>query len=339
MNYKAGLGLQYDFTDSLAMRAEAERYRIDDAVGNKGDINMYSLGLIYRFGKKAVAPVQKAEAPVQKAAALPIVAAAPVMVIVPVVIKTQQYCSILDIQFDIKRDEIQREEKEKLSVVGTFMNKYPDTTAVIEGHTDNVGTNEFNMKLSQSRAESVVNYLVDTLHIAPSRLTAVGYGDTRPIADNSTSEGKQANRRINAVIACATDIADLKVIPARLTMAMAIEFDPLKADIAPKYYDELGKVAYFMKGNPTVTATVEGHANMFTGVGSQKERVSPEQALEISQRRAQNVVNYLVDKLDVPRSRLSTAEFGQSRRIAYGTSLEMQQENRRVNIIFNYAAK
>lgn len=331
-NYKAGLGVQYNFTESFGLRAEAERYRIDDAVGNKGDINMYSLGLIYRFGKKA--PV-----PVQKAAALPIVAAAPVLVIVPVVVKTQQYCSILDIQFEIKRDEIQREEKEKLSVVGTFMNKYPETTALIEGHTDDVGTSEFNMKLSQSRAESVVNYLIDTLHIAPSRLTAVGYGDTRPIADNSTSEGKQANRRINAVIACATDIADLKVTPARLTMAMFIEFDPLKADIDPKYFDELGKVAYFMQGNPSVTATIEGHANMFTGMGDEKVRVPKEQALEISQLRAQNVVNYLVDKLDVPRARLSTAEFGQSRRVAYGTSLESQQENRRVNIIFNYYSK
>lgn len=54
-NYKLGLGLQYDFTRSLGMRFEAERYRISDAVGSKGDIDLFSVGLIYRFGAKTPA--------------------------------------------------------------------------------------------------------------------------------------------------------------------------------------------------------------------------------------------------------------------------------------------
>ncbi len=336
-NPKAGLGVQYDFTQSLGVRAEAERYRINDAVGNKGDVDLISVGLVYRFGVKQPAP---ASAPSSKEAtskpaptSMQIVAAAPLLVIVPVLVKNQQYCSILDIQFEIKQDEIQREEKEKLKVLGTFMTKYPDTTAVIEGHSDNVGEPEYNMKLSQRRAESVVSYLENDLHIAPSRLSAVGYGDTRPIADNGTSEGKQANRRINAVIACATDIEGLMVTPARLTMAMELEFDPYKDDIDPKYFDQLGKVANFMKANPSVTATVEGHADMFVG----HKRVSPERAMEVSMHRAQNVVDYLADNQGISRSRLTAEEFGQTRRVAYGTTLDGQQENRRVNIIFSYA--
>jgi OOP family OmpA-OmpF porin len=52
-NYKFGLGIQYVFSPVLAMRAEAERYRVNDAVGNKGDVDLWSLGLIYRFGKNA----------------------------------------------------------------------------------------------------------------------------------------------------------------------------------------------------------------------------------------------------------------------------------------------
>jgi OOP family OmpA-OmpF porin len=224
--------------------------------------------------------------------------------------------------------------KEKLSVVGTFMQKYPDTTAVIEGHSDDVGTEEFNLKLSQQRAESVVSYLMDSFNIASSRLTAVGYGMSRPIAENTTSEGKRANRRIDAVIACATDVAGLKVAPARLTMALEMEFDALKDEIDPRYYDELAKVADLMIASPAITATVEGHAGTRAG----HKHISSEAALAISQRRAQNVVNYLVEKRNIPRSRLSTAQFGQVRRIAYGTSLEGQQENRRVNIIFNYAS-
>lgn len=340
LNYKAGLGAQYDFTESVGLRGEWERYRINDAVGSRGDINMYSVGLVFMLDKEKPTP-----APVMKAAAPPpppppvVVAAAPVKVIVPVKVKTEQYCSILDIQFEIKRDVMQLEEKEKLAVLGTFMNKYPNTTAVIEGHTDEVGTDEYNLKLSQQRADSVVRYLVDDLHIAASRLSAVGYGESRPVADNSTEEGKQKNRRINAVIACATDIADLKVTPARLTMALEMEFDPYKADIEPQYRDGLTKVANFMKANPSVIATVEGHAGMFVGTGSEKVRVTPELAMDVSQRRAQNVVNYLVDNLGIARSRLSAEGFGQTRRVNYGTTLEDQQENRRVNIIFNYSTK
>lgn len=335
-NYKAGMGLQYDFTESLGMRAEAERYRIDDAVGSKGDINMYSLGLIYRFNEKKPAPMQKAAAPAP--VPVPVVAAAPVVryIIVPVV-KTQEYCSILDIQFEIKQQEVQREDKEKLAVLGTYMNKYPDTTAVIEGHADNVGKSDYNLKLSQQRADSVVDYLVDELHIDRSRLTAVGYGEEFPIADNSTRKGQQANRRIEAVIACVTDIAGLKVASARATMAMEMQFDPYKSEVDPKYREGLRAIANFMDANPSLTATVEGHADKYLGTGYDKVKIDPEVAMKVSLLRAQNVVNYLVDDFGISRSRLSTAAYGQTGRVSYDTSLEGQQENRRVNIIFSYA--
>lgn len=331
-NYKAGLGVQYELTETIGLRGEAERYRINDAVNSRGDIDMLSVGLVIALGGKKPVPPKPSVAEEAK-----VIEPAVIMVLVPVAVKTQKYCSILDIQFEIKQGEIQPEEKEKLNVVGVFLKKYPDTMAVIEGHSDNVGTDEFNQKLSQQRAESVVSYLKDSYHIAASRLTAVGYGASRPIADNSTNEGRQANRRIGAVIACATDVEGLRVAAARLTMAMEIEFDPYKADIAPEYFDELAKVANFMKANPTVTASVEGHAGKAVGVGADKERVSAKDAMEISGKRAQNVVNYLVEKNGISRSRLTTAQFGSTRRLTYGTSLEGQQQNRRVNIIFNYA--
>jgi OOP family OmpA-OmpF porin len=75
-----------------------------------------------------------------------------------------------------------------------------NTTAVIEGHTDNVDTAEYNQKLSEARANSVRQYLIDNFGIKASRLTAVGYGETKPIASNKTEEGRQKNRRVQAVI-------------------------------------------------------------------------------------------------------------------------------------------
>jgi OOP family OmpA-OmpF porin len=324
--YKYGLGVQYDLTRSLGLRAEWERYRVNDAVNNKGDIDMALIGLVYTFG--AGKPAPKTETPpvyVAPVAAAP--APAPVLVIVPVVVRTQQYCSILDIQFEINKSTVQREYEEQLDVLVTFMRKYPETTAVIEGHTDEVGTNADNMRLSQSRAESMVNYLVSH-GIARSRLQAVGYGETRPIADNSTEIGKRLNRRINAVIACAPDIEGIPPVPARIAMAMELEFAANSADIRPQYHGELRKVANFMNANPRVTATVEGHTGNLQATAAL--------AMEISQRRAQNVVNYLVNNFGVPRSRLAAEGFGQTRRFAYNTSLEGQQENRRVNIILDF---
>jgi OOP family OmpA-OmpF porin len=336
-NVKYGLGLQYDFTPKLAMRGEWERYRVNDSVGNKGDIDMFSVGLVYTVGvaekpaPKAATPPPAAVAPVAAAPApapAPVQKAAPVLVIVPIAAKTQQYCSILDIQFEINQKTVQREAEEKIDKVGIFMRKYPNTTAVIEGHSDEVGTSAANMKLSEQRAAGVVTYLVDRGGIARSRLKSVGYGETRPIADNNTEAGKRLNRRINAVIACATDIEGIAPIPARITMAMEMEFDINRAEVRPQYREELRKVANFMKANPQVTATVEGHTSNQQGAAVR--------GVELSQRRAESVVNTMVNEFGIQRSRLSAAGFGQSRRFAYNTSLEGQKENRRVNIILDF---
>jgi OOP family OmpA-OmpF porin len=156
----------------------------------------------------------------------------------------------------------------------------------------------------------------------------VGYGETRPIASNTTPEGKRLNRRINAVIACAPDIEGIAPVPDRLTMALEMEFAVDSADIRPQYREELRKVANYLKANPQVTATVEGHT------GNLKD--SRHLGMEISQRRAQNVMNYLVTEFGVPRSRLKAQGFGQTRRFAYNTSIEGRQENRRVNIILDF---
>jgi len=323
-NYKYGVGLQYDFTRALSMRGEWERYRVNDAVGNTGDIDMVSVGLVYMFGTSEPAPKAAAPAPYVAPVAA---AAAPVLVIVPIVAKIQQYCSILDIQFEINKSTVQREAEEKLDTVVTFMQKYPNTTAVIEGHTDEVGASGDNMRLSQSRADSMVNYMVSK-GIARNRLQAVGYGETRPIADNSTQIGKRLNRRVNAIIACATDVEGIAAIPARVAMALEVDFDANSAVVKPQYREELRKVANFMKANPRVTATVEGHTGNL--------QATREAAMEISQRRAQNVVNYLVAEFGVDRTRLAAEGFGQTRRFAYNTNLEGKQDNRRVNVIFDF---
>jgi OOP family OmpA-OmpF porin len=83
------------------------------------------------------------------------------------------------------------------------MKEHPETTCEIQGHTDNVdrfNNPDHNKQLSQARADSVRQYLIDKLGIESTRLTAVGYGPDRPIASNDTKEGRQKNRRVEGLI-------------------------------------------------------------------------------------------------------------------------------------------
>jgi OOP family OmpA-OmpF porin len=114
----------------------------------------------------------------------------------------ERLCMSLNIEFATDSAEIDSRFNDEVNKLGEYMKKYPTTTAAIEGHTDNVGGDELNMKLSQKRAESVVNYLAENFGIERSRLSARGYGSTRRIAYNNTPEGRQTNRRITAVIDC-----------------------------------------------------------------------------------------------------------------------------------------
>lgn len=108
----------------------------------------------------------------------------------------------LDIKFDTDKADIKPRYRDELKKVADQLAKHPKATAVVEGHTDNVGSAAYNEKLSQRRADSVRQYLVDTFGIAPDRLTAKGFGLTSPVADNATAEGRAKNRRIETKIFC-----------------------------------------------------------------------------------------------------------------------------------------
>jgi OOP family OmpA-OmpF porin len=291
-------------------------------VDSRGELVMSGTGLCWRTGYwTPEMAIEECDPHLVKGAAEP--AQEKTAAVPPEMIR---FCTTLDIQFEIDRYAIEHEYEASVERLGAYLKKYPATTAVIEGHTDEVGTDEYNMQLSQRRANSVMEYLVTHSGIAPSRLKAVGYGKTRPVADNRTEEGKRQNRRIDSVIDCAMDIKEgFKPIPGRITMAaLDMEFDRNRIDIKPRYRDELARVADFLKENPGASATIEGHSAKTEGA-------------ELSRQRAESVVNYLANEFGIARGRLSVAGFGHTRRIAYNSSTEGQRENRRVNIYLDYA--
>jgi len=264
-------------------------------------------------------PVAVVVAPVVEAPLEPIPAAEPAA-------KRMKYCVTLDIEFDINKADIRSQYHVEVAKVGDFMIKYPTTTAVIEGYADEVGSEEYNQKLSQQRAESVVNTLVSKFGIDRSRLSAVGYGKTRPIASNATDAGKQKNRRIDAIIDCALDTKELTAPPERLCINLNVEFATDSAVINASYYNEVNKVGEYMKKYPTTTAAIEGHTDNVGGA---------ELNMRLSQKRAENVVNYLVENFGIERSRLSAKGYGSTRRIAYNNTPEGRQANRRITAVID----
>lgn len=87
-----------------------------------------------------------------------------------------------------------------LNTVLQAMGEFPEANVIVEGHTDSFGSDASNQTLSQDRAESVLQYLLGNSPLSPADVRALGYGETRPVANNETPEGRQRNRRIDIII-------------------------------------------------------------------------------------------------------------------------------------------
>ena len=100
------------------------------------------------------------------------------------------------VYFDTNKYDINADSKAMLSKLKGILMEYPDTNVLVIGHTDSVGSDEYNMTLSKNRANSVTNFLMQS-GLNASRFTTSWYGEERPVADNSTPEGRAKNRRVN----------------------------------------------------------------------------------------------------------------------------------------------
>jgi OOP family OmpA-OmpF porin len=226
-----GGGLKLFFTDSLALQADIRQILLFSTRNfNQGTLNNteYTLGLSFYFGgqKKAVVaqsftppieapqpppppPIveQKVEAPPpphhppvveQKVETLPPppVVEQKVEAQPPPPPVHQKITIALNVEFDTAKAVVKEKYHGKIKRVADFMKEHPETNALIEGYTDNVGKETSNQKLSQKRANSVRQYIIKKFGIDGSRLTAIGYDSNKPIASNNTKEGRQKNRRV-----------------------------------------------------------------------------------------------------------------------------------------------
>lgn len=105
-----------------------------------------------------------------------------------------------DVLFETGRSDLKANAHTNLSKLVVFLNQQSERSLVIEGHTDNVGSDSYNQELSQRRADSVKIFLIEN-GVASSRITAVGQGESAPVASNDSVSGRQLNRRVEIVIA------------------------------------------------------------------------------------------------------------------------------------------
>lgn len=101
--------------------------------------------------------------------------------------------------FDFDKATLRSASEQNLTNLAVILNKYPDTNVLLEGHTDAKGSDDYNLNLSRSRAQSVSSFLSGR-QVSAARFTITGYGEAQPIATNDTEEGRQQNRRVEVAI-------------------------------------------------------------------------------------------------------------------------------------------
>ena len=202
-----GVGLKYQLTDAMALKFDL-RHLI--SAQNGDSTLLYNFGLAIPFGEKAakVAPVA-APAPVAAKAAPKDSDGDGVIDELDKCPDTMRGAKVdsvgcitlvnLNVNFDTNKSDIKDIYSTRIHEFANVMNVDKRLKADIEGHTDSVGSDAYNQKLSERRAASVVKALTE-LGVEKSRLKAVGYGESKPIASNETVEGKAENRRVHAVM-------------------------------------------------------------------------------------------------------------------------------------------
>ncbi|MEK7476376.1 MAG: OmpA family protein [Candidatus Coatesbacteria bacterium] len=263
------------------------------------------------------------------------------------------------IVFVIGKTDLAPSSAAPLLEVVELMAKFPQLVVEVEGHTDSTGGAAQNLKVSQLRAEAVVKFLV-AKGVAPARLTAKGYGGTRPVEDNKTSAGQAANRRVEFAVSAAVPAAVPSAAPVQPTIerrsepAVATATEPAvstatepavatataadelktvqgrlgkivfqlgKTVLDPKSEPALAGVAEILARYPGVRVEVEGHTDSTGSAGFN---------VKVSQARAEAVVRYLVDRKGVAADRLTAKGYGGAKPIADNQTDAGQAANRRV---------
>ena len=207
---KYGVGIQYEFAPSLLVRAEAERFRINDAVGNRGGVNMVSLSLVFPFGRSpppaprmAAAPAYVAPAPAPAPPPAPMPApmvvekVAPVLVVpAPAPPPRRRVSFSAESLFGFDQSAIKPDGRAALDRFAADTKGTQFDVITVEGHTDRLGSTAYNQRLSTQRAEAVKAYLVSAGGIDAGKLNAVAKGESEPVTKAADCKGTKPSAKL-----------------------------------------------------------------------------------------------------------------------------------------------
>ena len=183
------------------MRAEVERYRVNDAVGNKGHVDLFSVGLIYYFGGKTPAPAPLAAAPAYVAVApepAPVVVAPPPPPPPPPPPAPMRVTFSADSLFDFDKAALKPAGKQQLDKFTGDLKGVKYDAVAVTGHTDRIGAQAYNLKLSTQRADAVKAYLVES-GIPASAIAVKGVNGADPVTKPEDCKGSKPTAKL---IAC-----------------------------------------------------------------------------------------------------------------------------------------
>lgn len=208
INY--GAGLEFELRDQVVLRAGMSRFNY---LGRDSDIG-FNAGLVYYFGERNPPPPPPPE---------PVAAAPPpdsdgdgapdpdddcpdtpssyavdengCPILIEEIARFE-----LQVNFDFDESVIRDGDVTEIEDLAEFLREYDSVMLQLEGHTDNIGPPLYNLDLSQRRADAVRDMLIGDFGISPGRIAAQGFGEQLPVADNETEAGREANRRVVAVV-------------------------------------------------------------------------------------------------------------------------------------------
>lgn len=201
INYKLGAGLQYEISPAMFVRAEAERYRINDAMGRRGDVDVFALSLVFPIGRSpstAPAPRPVAAVPAYVEPTPQPVVLAPAPVAAPAVAPPprRRVSFAADALYSFDTTEIRPEAKTDLDKFAKELDGTQFDVITVEGHTDRLGSASYNQSLSEQRAAAVKAYLVTSGGLDEAKISAVGKGESVPITQPDACKGIQPKTKL-----------------------------------------------------------------------------------------------------------------------------------------------
>ncbi len=257
-----------------------------------------------------------------------------------------------NVLFDFDAHKLKPESYEVLDGVAKIFEEHPAVIMELSGHTDDVGSHKYNMKLSKKRAKRVAKYLIKKKGVSKKRVVTIGFGETKPYASNSTEEGQKLNRRTELKVIDLLDkdkytksvLVDLSTAIEDLPITYKNERSPLLEDVKQDYtegellpwkvhfpsnqwatitaysQEKAKQIVGYLNAHPKAVLVIHSHADPMGDFHENKE---------LAKRRGQTVFNFLVAQgIDI--NRLSLNSYGSENPLVQTESVQRNVVNRRV---------